>query len=126
MLGKRVTISRKEDHGQASVEFLLTILFIMLFVVGILEVIMMVYTYDVLAGSAKEGVRYAIVHGCDLGGASCSGNCSTACTDTTFANVKTQVSNWAKLSFHDVSGMTVNVNYGSPSIRPATLLAASE
>lgn len=112
-LGRRVTIRRKQDRGQSSVEFLLTILFLILFIVGILEVILMVYTYDVLADAAKEGVRYAIVHGCDT--SSCSGTCGTACTDATNGNpggdVQTQVKNWAKLSFHDVSGMNVLVTY---------------
>jgi Flp pilus assembly protein TadG len=51
------------EKGQAAVEFALTILFLMLLIVGFLEVVMMTYTYSVLANSAKEGVRYAAVHG---------------------------------------------------------------
>ena len=37
--------------------------FLVLLVVGFLELILVLHTYNVLADSAKEGVRYAIVHG---------------------------------------------------------------
>ena len=32
-------------------------------IIGSLEMIVLIYTYNVLADSAKEGVRYAVVHG---------------------------------------------------------------
>jgi len=99
-----------EAKGQAMVEFLLTILFVTLTIFASLEVIMMVYTYSVMADAAKEGVRYAIVHGCSLGSSYCSGTCSPACANPT-SNVTAQVTGFAKLSFHDVSGMTVSVTY---------------
>jgi len=100
-----------EAKGQAMVEFLLTILFVTLTIFATLEVIMMVYTYSVMADAAKEGVRYAIVHGCSLGTSYCSGTCSPACTDASAANVTSQVTGYAKLSFHDVSGIKVSVTY---------------
>src|SRR5437879_12224195 len=53
----------KRERGQAQVEFALTIVFLMLLFVGFIELVMMIYAYNVLADSAKEGVRYAVVHG---------------------------------------------------------------
>src|SRR5579883_2794261 len=105
---KRVALPhfRKEAHGQASIEFIFTVVFLVLFILGMIEVVMLVYTYSVLADSAKEGVRYAVVHG--SGSASGSG---PGCGDSTGANVKTVVTNYAEYSFHSTSGMTVNVTY---------------
>ena len=88
--------------GQAQLEFVLSILFVLLLIFGIFEMIMLVYTYNVLADSAKEGVRYAIVHGADS-----TAPCPSACSPS----VKSVVASYAQYSFHDVSGMTVNVNY---------------
>src|SRR5437899_11344196 len=54
---------RKAERGQASVEFALIVIFVMLLIVGFIEVVLLLHTYTVLADSAKEGIRYAIVHG---------------------------------------------------------------
>src|SRR5258708_4499914 len=54
---------RRSESGQALIEFALNALFLLLLIVGFLELVLMVHTYNVLADSAKEGVRYAIVHG---------------------------------------------------------------
>src|SRR5207244_12830879 len=59
--------SAKHETGQAQVEFALTIVFLMLLVVGFIELVMMIYAYNVLADAAKEGVRYAVVHGSSNG-----------------------------------------------------------
>jgi Flp pilus assembly protein TadG len=56
-------VIRKREYGQAAVEFLLSVVFVVVLIVGFLEVIMLLYAYNVIADSAKEGVRYAIVHG---------------------------------------------------------------
>jgi len=103
---------RHADTGQAAVEFVLTSLFILFLLFAALDLIMMVYTYTVMADAAKEGVRYAVAHGCDIGASNCSGpGCNPACGDTTGANVVAQVNNYAKLCFHNTSGITVNVTY---------------
>ena len=94
------------QSGLAAVEFALTIVFVLFVIFWIFELMMFIYAYNVLANSAKEGVRYAVVHGC--GSTLCSGACSPACPDTSGANVVTQVKNFAALSFHDVSGITVD------------------
>src|SRR5579862_9985639 len=61
----RSRLLHKGENGQAQVEFALTILFVLFLVFGIFELIMLVYAYTVVADSAKEGVRYAVVHGVD-------------------------------------------------------------
>ncbi|MGA7924594.1 MAG: TadE family protein, partial [Candidatus Sulfotelmatobacter sp.] len=53
----------RSDRGQATVEFSLVIIFLIVMVLSILEMVVFMHTYNVLADSAKEGVRYAIVHG---------------------------------------------------------------
>ena len=58
--------SRHKEKGQTLVEFALSIVLVMLLIVGSIELIVTVYTYSVLADAAKEGVRYAIVHGTGL------------------------------------------------------------
>src|SRR5579883_3283771 len=56
---KRVALPhfRKEAHGQASIEFIFTVVFLVLFILGMIEVLMVVYTYSVLADSAMEGTQ---------------------------------------------------------------------
>lgn len=98
---------RRSERGQAQVEFVLSIVFVLVLIFGIFEMIMLLYTYNVLADSAKEGVRYAIVNGSDSANASNGNGCSTSSP----AAVITQVQNYAKMSFHNISGMTVNVCY---------------
>jgi hypothetical protein len=107
---RRKGLSRR-TAGQAQIEFLLSILFVLIVVVGIVEMIGLIYTYTVLADAAKEGVRYAIVHGCDLTSGSCSGTCNPACTDTTGGNVSTYAMKYLGASLHDPAAMTVNVTY---------------
>jgi hypothetical protein len=72
------------------------------------EVSMLAYTYSVMNNAAREGVRYAIVHGSDS--KNCSGP-STGCSDATGANVIAVVQSYAAMSLHNTSGMTVTVNY---------------
>jgi Flp pilus assembly protein TadG len=96
-----------DERGQAQVEFILTALPLLLLIFGIFEMIMLLYTYNVLADSAKEGVRYAIVHGADSATPSTGSGCSTSAA----TNVISAVQSYAKLSFHNVSSMTVDVCY---------------
>jgi Flp pilus assembly protein TadG len=99
--------SRRREAGQAAVEFALTVVFLMLLIVGFIELIMMLHTYNVIADSAKEGVRYAIVHG-----AANTGGCGPAsCTAITGAAGTGVVKTYAQYSLHDTTNMTVNVDY---------------
>src|SRR5262249_2363948 len=55
------------NRGHAVVEFLLSIISLMIVIMWILQFMLLIYTYVVLAGAAKEGVRYAVVHGANNG-----------------------------------------------------------
>jgi Flp pilus assembly protein TadG len=104
-------------EGQAAVEFALTILFVIIVIFWAIELIMMIYTYVVLAEAAKEGVRYAIVHGSNNSAPS-GPTCPCPAIDGPAGTgvVKTT----AKWSLHDTSTMTVTVNYFDNSGNPAT------
>src|SRR5262249_43599291 len=100
---------KSRERGQAQVEFILSALFLMTMIFAAVQLILYLYTYVVLAQAAKEGVRYAVVHGAR--NASYSGPisgstefCSTS--DSSVANVITEVRKYANFT-----GMTVEVCY---------------
>jgi Flp pilus assembly protein TadG len=101
-------IAKRGSKGQAQVEFALTVVFVMLLILASLEMIVLIYTYSVLADAAKEGVRYAIVHGADVSGGS-GPTCPCAAIDGAAGTgvVKT----YAQYSLHDTSNMAVTVDY---------------
>jgi hypothetical protein len=99
-------------RGQGQIEFLLSILTIMFLIFAMWEVVMIVYTLNVISDAAKEGVRYAIVHG--GGNVNCSGpNPSPECTnpDPAAARVIDVVKDYARFSFHDTTAISVTVTY---------------
>jgi Flp pilus assembly protein TadG len=112
----------ENQSGQALVEFVLSMTFLTLLILSILELFGLLYTYNVVADAAKEGVRYAIVHGVDSSNSSgptthqtattppCTSSNQTSPTTLT-QNVRTQVQNFAGLSLHDMSTMNVYVCY---------------
>jgi len=105
------------ERGQTAIEFLFTVLFVMLFVLGFLELVLLVFSYNVLADSAKEGVRFAIVHGSKS--LSCNGpgdpaDATVAC-DTTKAGVKTAVTTYANHSGQSVPNADITVTYANPA-----------
>lgn len=109
---RRWRIRLGADRGAIQIEFILSILTVLFVILGTWELIMVVYTMNVLSDGAKEGVRYAIVHG--GGNTNCSGpNPPPSCTspDPTANNVVTLVKDYAKYSFVDVSAITVTVTY---------------
>jgi Flp pilus assembly protein TadG len=59
----RLRSRRSNESGQTMLEFLMMVLFIMLLFVGFIELMLLLYAYNVVADGAKEGVRYAITHG---------------------------------------------------------------
>src|SRR5690348_3928270 len=115
------------ERGQATVEFAFVIVFLMALVLALIELVMMMHTYNVLADSAKEGLRYAIVHG--TGNSQPSGpTCPCADIDgpaappgtvpgygSTYGVVKT----YAQYSLHNSSAMTVTVSYPDTANPPA-------
>lgn len=98
-------------------EFSLSVWTLFLVAFLIFEFCMLVYTYSVLGDAAREGVRYAIVHGTDS--TTCSGP-STGCGDTAGSNVTSVVNGYAAVSFHDTSGMTVTPSWPDGTSTPSS------
>lgn len=129
MMPQTVCIGRNKSHrGQAAVEFALTITILALLLVGMLELTMFVYTYSVLADAAKEGVRYAIVHGASVSGAS-SGDASSApwpaCTTPATGSLLTTVKTYAAASLHSTSSMNIYACYPDGSNTPGSAVQVS-
>jgi Flp pilus assembly protein TadG len=100
--------ARRGESGQAIIEFMLSALFLMALIIGFLELVLMVHTYNVLADSAKEGVRYAIVHGAsNTSGSGPTCPCSAIDGVPGTGVVKT----YARYSLRDTTGMTVTPDY---------------
>jgi Flp pilus assembly protein TadG len=121
---------RRSKRGAAQIEFVLTI-FIVLFVMwGLIEISMAVYTMVVLGDAAKEGVRYAIVHGVNNTG--CSGpvdparsNPSCTSPDTSGANIVAVVRDYAQYSLHNTSTLPVVVTYPDSNNNPLSRVQVS-
>lgn len=107
------TKTKRGVKGQAQVEFALTVVFVMILIIASLEMIVLIYTYSVLADAAKEGVRYAIVHGTGVGASTCSGpgGSGVSCADSSAANVTAAVTKYTSFSFHNSAAMTVTPTY---------------
>jgi Flp pilus assembly protein TadG len=110
--------TRNSARGQAAVEFALVIVLLMALVLSMIELILLMHTYNTVANAAKEGVRYAIVHGSQNSTPSTQG--STADIDGPAAPPGTMpgygsgygvVKTYAQYSLHDMTGITVTVAY---------------
>jgi Flp pilus assembly protein TadG len=102
---------RRGQDGQAMLEFLLSFMVVMVFIFFCFEMIMVLYSYNVLANAAKEGVRYAVVNGSNSGSPAGPSSGTSADCSTNITAVTNVVKNYAGLSFHNTSAMTVNVCY---------------
>lgn len=99
------------------VEFALVVTFVFLVLVSALQMIILMSAYNTVADAAKEGIRYAIVHG--SGNSTCSGpgnpiaNPPIPCPldPSPYVNVQQAVVNFAALSFQNVSTSDVTVDY---------------
>lgn len=103
------------EEGSLVVETALSLLLVIPMVFWLFEMCMLTYTYSVLGDAARQGVRYAIVHGTNS--SNCSGP-SSGCADASGANVTAVVQSAAAYSFHDLSQMTVQVTYPDGSSAP--------
>jgi Flp pilus assembly protein TadG len=109
---------RRSMRGQAQVEFALVIVLLIITLVSILELILLMHTYNTVADAAKEGLRYAIVHGSG-NSTPCSKNSTTdidgpaapAGTVPGYGSGYGVVQTYAQYSLHNMAGMTVTVNY---------------
>ena len=101
---------------------MLVVVFLMLLTVSMIELTMLIYAYSVLADSAKEGVRYAIVHG-NTGGLASGPTCPCGDIDGPPAPSGTVpgygsgygvVRTYAQYSLHDVTAANMNVTVTYP------------
>ena len=123
MTGLRLSKKRslkKRQAGQAAVEFALIIIFLMVFLLSFLEIVAMLYTYSALADSAKEGVRYGIVHGTLSSACNGPGGTAGVTCDATAAGVKTAVTTYAAYSLHGTGSMTVTPTYPDGTSTPSS------
>jgi Flp pilus assembly protein TadG len=112
---------KKRQAGQAAVEFALIIIFLMVFLLSFLEIVAMLYTYSALADSAKEGVRYGIVHGTLSSGCNGPGPAvSPGTCDASAAGVTTAVTTYANYSLHGAGAMTITPTYPDGTSTPSS------
>jgi len=112
---RAAAIARDQD-GTMLLEFTLSVWTLLLVSFLLFEFCMMVYTYSTLGDAAREGIRYAVVHGTDS--SSCSGP-SAGC-DSTGSRVTALVNGYAGVSFHDISGMTVTPSWPDGTSTPSS------
>jgi hypothetical protein len=117
--GWRPRSCRGRARGQAQVEFALVAVLLMILVLSMIELLSLMHTYNVLADSAKEGVRYGIVHGTGntipvVPPCPCpdiDGPAAPPGTVPGYGSGYGVVMTYAQYSLHDISNMTVNVTY---------------
>ena len=109
--------SLRGDGGSILIETALSFMVMMTMVLGIIEFCVMCYTYAVVEDAAREGVRYASIHGTDS--TACSGP-STGCSDITGANVVSHVTSYAGEFTASSSKMQVTVSYPDSASTPTS------
>lgn len=97
----------RDTDGGIMIEMSLGFLTMVIMLFAVIEGCMMSYTYSLLMDGAKEGVRYACVHGTDA--AICVGP-SPGC-DTTAEAVTNDVTSYISGLGANVSGMSVSTTY---------------
>jgi Flp pilus assembly protein TadG len=64
----------REEQGATVVEMALSVMILLTVLFGLIEICLALYTYHYVSDAAREGTRYAIVHGaaCTVSGVSCT------------------------------------------------------
>jgi Flp pilus assembly protein TadG len=52
----------RREHGQDLIEYAIILPILVLLVIGILELSMIVFSYNTIADAAREGARYGVIH----------------------------------------------------------------
>lgn len=107
---------RCNEQGQAIVEFALVAGFLVILLVSILEMSLFLYTYATLTDAAKEGVRYAVVHG---------SSATTQSGPSSTQAVVSAVQTYTAVSLHTVVSTNVQVNYLDDSNAPGSRVQVS-
>jgi hypothetical protein len=106
---RRMGLFGRDDRAQSLVEFALVLPLFLLIVTGILDVARAVWQENTLAYAAREGTRYAIVHG--TGGNPVVGPC-TNCVNPPASNQNLDlVVNAVTGAAVGVYGITVTIDY---------------
>jgi hypothetical protein len=107
-MGRRSLIHRDEG-AQALIEFALVLPLLLLIITGVLDTARAVWQSNTLAYAAREGTRYAIVHG--SGGDPQVGPCSLCVNPTASDNGLDNVANVVRNAAVGVYDITVTVDY---------------
>ena len=112
-LRRAITTYAKDEDAQSLVEFALTLPVFLLVITGLFDVSRAVWEENTLAYAAREGTRYAIVHG--SAGVPPVGPCTThpcPTSGTEFVNRNLQnIVNAVTTSAVGVPGITVTIDY---------------
>jgi Flp pilus assembly protein TadG len=107
--------SKKSERGSYIIEFGLSFVVFLTMVLGILDVSRGIYAYSFLAGAAKEGTRFAMVHGSSSGSKASSTDVQNAVQKWMIGLVNpassTVTTTWNPVSENPGSLVTVNVQY---------------
>jgi Flp pilus assembly protein TadG len=122
MSGRIPSRFQNDERGQAAIEFALVIGLLVILMVSMLEMTIFLYNYAVLTDAAKEGIRYAMVHGSSGTNPSGTGG---PCGTTTSGGTFTAVQAYAAASLHNVSNMNVNVCYSDGNNNPGSRVQVS-
>jgi len=107
---------RRDERGQAIIEFALVVGFLVILLVSILEMSLFLYTYATLTDAAKEGVRYAVVHGSSATSQSEPGSTQS---------VVNAVQTYTAVSLHTIPNTDVQVNYLDDNNSPGSRVQVS-
>lgn len=102
----RVMDRSREDQGSSMVEFVLISFILVIVLLGVVEMGRMVLVYTTIANAAREGARYAIVHGADQTVSPSGPGNPCTCTD-----VQNVVKNFASGGLVNTSLLTITVSY---------------
>jgi Flp pilus assembly protein TadG len=114
---------KRQRSGQSLVEFSLTALMTSITMLFVLEIGRMLLVYTAIADAAREGVRYAIVHGSSRATGSANNDASGPSSNPT--QVVTVVDNFAGTGPITVSRLIVSVTYPGSSNAPGQTVNVS-
>ena len=102
----RVMDRWREDRGSTMIEFCLISVMLVIVLLGVVEMGRMVLVYTTIANAAREGARYAIVHGADQTASPSGPGNPCTCPD-----VQTVVKNFASAGLLNTDSLTITVSY---------------
>jgi Flp pilus assembly protein TadG len=114
---------KQQRSGQSLVEFSLTAFLTSITMLFVLEIGRMLLVYTAIADAAREGVRYAIVHGSSRAIGSAQNDASGPSSNP--AQVVTVVDNFAGTGALTIGRLIVNVTYPGSSNAPGQTVNVS-